>query len=132
MPIGSASPGAPCECSGSCAASGLARSFAQLAILRVGVGVGEAAFVPASHSLLSDYFPVERRATAMAIFSMGVHIGLAFGFLLGGWIAQFFGWRVALVTVGLPGLVVAMVVRLTVREPMRGRADAAHDGASVT
>lgn len=106
------------------AASGMVRSFAQLAIARVGVGVGEAAFVPPAHSLIADYFPVERRATAMAVFSMGVHVGLAFGFVLGGWIAEFFGWRAAFFAVGLPGLLLAVVVRLTVREPPRGHADA--------
>ncbi len=105
------------------AASGIVRTFAQLALARVGVGVGEAGFVPPAHSLISDYFPVERRATAMAVFSLGVHVGLAFGFLLGGWIAQFFGWRAAFFAVGIPGLVLALVVRLTVREPPRGHAD---------
>ncbi len=108
------------------AASGLVRTFAQLAVARIGVGVGEAAFVPPAHSLISDYFPAERRATAMAVFSLGVHVGLAFGFLLGGWIAQFFGWRAAFFAVGVPGLILAVVVRLTVREPARGHADRAH------
>ena len=108
------------------AASGLARSFAELALLRVGVGVGEAAFVPPSHSLLADYFPIERRATAMAIFSMGVHVGLAFGFLVGGWVGQLFGWRAAFMVVGVPGLLVSLAVRMTVQEPTRGHADAAH------
>ncbi len=102
------------------AASGMVRTFAQLAAARVGVGVGEAAFVPPAHSLIADYFPAERRATAMAIFSMGIHIGLAFGFVLGGWIAQYFGWRAAFFAVGLPGLLIALLVRLTVHEPMRG------------
>jgi predicted MFS family arabinose efflux permease len=101
------------------AASGMVRSFAELALARIGVGVGEAAFVPPAHSLISDYFPPERRATAMAVFSMGVHVGIAFGFLLGGWIAEFFGWRRALFAVGLPGLLLAVLVRLTVREPPR-------------
>jgi MFS family permease len=105
------------------AASGMVRTFAELAAARVGVGVGEAAFVPPVHSLLADYFPAERRATAMAVFSMGVHVGLAFGFLLGGWIAQFFGWRAAFLAVGTPGLLLAALVRLTVREPPRGHAD---------
>ena len=105
------------------AASGMVRTFAQLAVARIGVGVGEAAFVPPAHSLIADYFPAERRATAMAIFSMGVHVGLAFGFLLGGWIAQLFGWRAAFFAVGLPGLLLAVLVRLTVREPIRGSAD---------
>ncbi len=110
------------------AASGMVRTFAQLAVARIGVGVGEAAFVPPAHSLLADYFPAERRATAMAVFSMGVHVGLAFGFLLGGWIAQFFGWRAAFFAVGLPGLIMALVVRLTIREPPRGHADAPRGG----
>ncbi len=108
------------------AASGIVRTFAQLAVARIGVGVGEAAFVPPAHSLLADYFPAERRATAMAVFSMGVHVGLAFGLVLGGWIAQLFGWRVAFFTVGIPGLLLALAVRLTVHEPERGRADGLH------
>ncbi len=101
------------------AVSGLVRSFAELALARVGVGIGEAAFVPPAHSLISDYFPPARRATAMAVFSMGVHVGIAFGFLLGGWIAEYFGWRRAFFAVGLPGLVLALLVQLTVREPPR-------------
>jgi MFS family permease len=113
------------------AASGLVRTFVQLAVARIGVGVGEAAFVPPAHSLIADYFPAERRATAMAIFSMGVHVGLAFGFILGGWIAQLFGWRAAFFAVGLPGLLLAVLVRLTVHEPARGRTDIAHGAASA-
>ncbi len=106
------------------AVSGLVRSFTELALARVGVGIGEAAFVPPAHSLISDYFPPARRATALAVFSMGVHVGTAFGFLLGGWIAQYFGWRRAFFAVGLPGLLLALLVRFTVREPPRGRHDA--------
>jgi predicted MFS family arabinose efflux permease len=106
------------------AVSGMVRSFGELALARVGVGVGEAAFVPPAHSLISDYFPPARRATAMAVFSMGVHVGTAFGFLLGGWIAQYFGWRRAFFAVGLPGLLLAVLVRFTIREPPRGRHDA--------
>lgn len=107
------------------AASGLVRSFGQLALARVGVGVGEAACVPPAHSLLADYFPAERRSTALAVFSMGIHVGTAFGFLLGGWIAELFGWRNAFYAVGLPGLALAVIVRLTVREPARGHAEGA-------
>ncbi len=109
------------------AVSGTVRSFAELALARVGVGIGEAAFVPPAHSLISDYFPAKRRATAMAVFSMGVHVGIAFGFLLGGWIAQYFGWRRAFFAVGLPGVLLAVLVRFTIREPPRGR----HDGAAT-
>ncbi len=101
------------------AASGIARSFAELALARIGVGVGEAACSPPAHSLLADYFPVERRATALAVYSMGIHVGVLFGFVIGGWMSQYFGWRQAFLAVGLPGLVLAVVVRLTVREPPR-------------
>jgi MFS family permease len=105
------------------AASGLARSFPQLALARIGVGIGEAACTPPAHSLLADYFPPERRATALAIYAMGIHVGILFGFLVGGWMAEAFGWRQAFFVVGLPGVVLAIVVRLTLREPIRGLAD---------
>lgn len=106
------------------AASGFARSFAQLAIARVGVGVGEAACTPPAHSLIADYFPPARRATALAIYAMGIHVGIMLGFLAGGWLVQLFDWRTAFVVVGLPGLVLAVVVRLTLREPQRGQSEA--------
>ena len=102
------------------ALSGLARNFLQLALARIGVGVGEAAGSPPAHSLLSDYFPPERRATALSIYSSGIYVGVMFGYLAGGWISEFFTWRVAFFVVGAPGLVLALVVRFTVREPLRG------------
>jgi predicted MFS family arabinose efflux permease len=105
------------------AASGLARNYTQLALARVGVGVGEAAGSPPAHSLLSDYFPPERRATALSIYSSGIYVGVMFGYLAGGWLSELFSWRVAFFVVGLPGLVLAALVRLTVREPVRGGAD---------
>ena len=98
------------------AASGLARSFTQLAIARIGVGIGEASATPAAHSLISDYFPPERRTRAIAIYNMGASAGVLFGLLLGGWLQQAFGWRVAFAVVGLPGLAIALLVRLTVAE----------------
>lgn len=108
------------------AASGLARTFTQLALARVAVGVGEAACTPPAHSVLADYFPPERRATAMAIYGMGIHVGILIGFLVGGFVSARFGWRAALYVVGLPGLVLAVLVRLTVREPVRGAAESHH------
>ena len=102
------------------AASGLAQNFAQMALARVGVGIGEAALSPPAHSLLADYFPVERRATALSIYSMGIHIGILFGVLAGGWLEEYWGWRSAFVVVGLPGLLVAALVQFTIREPVRG------------
>lgn len=107
--------------SGFTAASGMVRSAFQMAVARVGVGVGEAALSPPAHSLLADYFPPERRATALGIYSMGIHIGILFGLTIGGWLGDTYGWRQAFFIVGVPGLILALVVRLTVREPVRGR-----------
>jgi MFS family permease len=102
------------------AASGLVRSFAQLALARVLVGVGEAGGSPPAHSLISDYFPPERRATALSIYAWGVYIGAAIAFLGGGYLTQYFGWRTAFIAVGLPGILLALLVRLTIREVPRG------------
>lgn len=102
---------------------GLAGNFLQLAAARIGVGVGEAACSPPSHSLISDYFPPERRATAISIYNSGIAIGVLLGYLAGGWIAQFFGWRAAFFVVGVPGVFVALLVRFTLREPPRGQMD---------
>jgi predicted MFS family arabinose efflux permease len=106
--------------SGMTALSGLTQNFAQLALARVGVGVGEAAGSPPSHSLISDYFPPERRATALSIYAMGIYIGVMLGYLAGGWLNQAFDWRTAFIVVGLPGIPLALLVRFTVREPPRG------------
>ena len=106
---------------------GLARNFAQLAAARVGVGIGEAALNPAAHSLIADYFPADRRATAFAIFNMGGNFGVMLGFIAGGWIGEAFGWRMAFLVVGLPGLAAAVLTRLTLREPLRGLSDGSRD-----
>jgi predicted MFS family arabinose efflux permease len=100
--------------------TGAARSFSMLLIARVGVGIGEAGCSPPAHSLISDYFPPERRATALSIYALGIPIGGALGTLIGGWVASIFGWRAAFVAVGLPGILLALVVRLTLRDPVRG------------
>ena len=108
------------------AASGLARGFAGLAVARVGVGVGEAGGTPPSHSLLSDYFPPERRATALALYGNGIYVGSGLGIMAGGLLEQYFGdWRTAFFAVGLAGLPLSLLVRLTVRDLPRGSADAA-------
>lgn len=106
--------------SGMTALSGLSQSFTQLALARIGVGVGEAALSPPAHSLLADYFPVQQRATALGVYAMGIHIGILVGLVVGGWIEELWGWRAAFMFVGVPGLVLALVVRFTVREPVRG------------
>jgi predicted MFS family arabinose efflux permease len=106
------------------AATGLARTFVQLALARVAVGIGEAGCSPPAHSLLADYYPPERRATAMSIYALGVPIGILFGYLLGGWIEEVFGWRVAFFVVGIPGVALAVVVRASLRDPPREEAAA--------
>ncbi len=105
------------------AASGLVRNFPELLLARIGVGVGEAAGSPPAHSIIADYFPPERRATALSLYNMGISFGILFGFLVGGWINEYFGWRLAFFVVGLPGLALALVVRFTVREPVRGASE---------
>lgn len=109
--------------SGMTAVTGLAQSFTHLALARVGVGIGEAGCSPPAHSLISDYFPPERRATSLAIYSLGIPIGGGIGFLLGGWLDQFFDWRTAFIVVGLPGVLLAVLVKFTLKEPIRGRYD---------
>jgi MFS family permease len=102
------------------AATGFAQSFWQLALARIGVGVGEAGGSPPSHSLLSDYFPPERRATALALYANGIYVGAGLAYLLGGWVVTRFDWRTAYFAIGLAGLPLALLVRATVRELPRG------------
>ena len=105
------------------AVCGLAQNFVQLAVARVMVGVGEAGASPPSHSLIADLFPVEKRARALSIYALGAPVGILVGFMLGGWITQLYGWRAALFTVGIPGILVALVVYRKLHEPERGAAD---------
>ena len=114
------------------AISGFVQNYLQLLLARVGVGVGEAGGSPPSHSIISDIFPPERRASALGFYSMGVNIGILFGFLLGGWINEFFGWRVAFMVVGAPGILLALLVRFSVREPVRGQSELRSGAADMT
>jgi len=109
------------------AASGLARSFAGLALARIGVGIGEASATPAAHSLISDYFPPERRTRALAIYNVGSSIGILSGLVLGGWLKEEIGWRATFAVVGLPGLLVALGVWLGIPEPRRGLSESRGD-----
>lgn len=106
------------------ALSGLAGNFIQMLAARIGVGIGEAGGIPASHSLISDYVPVQYRSTAIGIFTLGVPLGLMTGYMLGGWIEQLYGWRAAFMALGIPGLVLAVILRLTLDEPRRGHSQA--------
>ena len=102
---------------------GLAQNFTQLMLFRIGVGIGEAGSSPPSHSIIADLYPPEKRASAMAVYSLGVVLGAGFGTLIGGVVAHAYGWRIAMMTVGLPGIVLAVVVRLFMVEPRRGLSD---------
>ncbi|MCY4342907.1 MAG: MFS transporter [Gammaproteobacteria bacterium] len=99
---------------------GAAASFWQLFLARVGVGIGEAGGSPPSHSIISDYFNKEERSFALAIYSLGTSLGMLFGLVMGGFVAEHFGWRWAFVCAGVPGLALALLLKLTVREPLRG------------
>ena len=109
--------------SGMTAVSGLAQNYTHLLLARIGVGVGEAGGSPPAHSMISDIFRKEERATAFSIYNIGIYIGILLGFAFGGLVAETFGWRVAFFVVGLPGIAVALLMRLTVREPLRGWAE---------
>jgi MFS family permease len=99
---------------------GAAGSFVQLLMMRVGVGVGEAGFMAPASSLIGDHFPRHRRAMATSIMMLGVPVGALVGAMSGGIIAQHLGWRWAFVIMGAPGILIALLVLFTLREPPRG------------
>jgi len=116
------------------ACCGLAGNFIQLLLARIGVGVGEAGGSPPAHAMISDYFPPEKRSTALSIYSAGLYLGVLVGFLSGGYLNQHMGWRTAFFVVGLPGIVFSLFFYLTVKEPKRGATDiaaAANDKPSL-
>jgi predicted MFS family arabinose efflux permease len=104
-------------------ACGLTSNYAQLAVARMSVGVGEAGGVPPSYAIISDYFPSGKRGTALAIFNFGPAIGLALGVAFGASIAVAYSWRSAFITLGAVGIIAALIVWLFVREPVRGGLD---------
>lgn len=104
------------------ALTGAAGSFTQMLLCRMGVGVGEAGFTPALVSMISDRFPEERRASAFSTIAIWVSIGGAVSATLGGWVVQNYGWRAAFVVLGLPGVIFAVLLKLTIPEPPRRNA----------
>jgi len=96
-----------------------AQNFVHLALARLGVGIGEAGAISPAHSMISDLYPPERRTSAMATFVAGSNIGILLAFLIGGIAGQALGWRWAFVIAGIPGLLLAVLLRFTVREPAR-------------
>ncbi len=99
---------------------GLAANYAHLLLARIGVGVGEAGGSPPAHSMISDIFKPKNRALALSVYSIGIYIGILIGFAAGGFLADAFSWRLAFFVVGIPGVALALLLLLTVREPIRG------------
>jgi len=106
------------------AACGVVQNYTQLVVARMGVAVGEAGGIAPSYSLISDYFPREKRSRALAFYSLGIPIGSALGVFFGGWLAAHLTWRSAFIIIGLAGLPAALLIKLLVPEPERGRFDA--------
>jgi len=104
-------------------ACGFAGNFVSLLALGGGGGGGEAGCSPPSHSLISDYFEPRRRASALSIYAFGIPLGSMIGAVAGGWLAKTYGWRVAFMVVGAPGVILAVLVKLLVKEPPRGHSD---------
>ena len=102
---------------------GFASGFASLAALRFGVGVGEAGLTPPAHALISDYYEPKKRASALSIYSLGVPIGTMIGAIAGGWLAQHYSWRIAFMALGAPGVLIAIAIKLLVKEPPRGHSE---------
>ena len=109
--------------SGMTALSGVAANFWQLALARVGVGIGEAGCSPPAHSMIADLYPPEKRSTAMGVYTLGISAGIMLAYMAGGWVVENIGWREAFFIVGIPGLLLAVIVRMTVSEPPRGHSE---------
>jgi MFS transporter, Spinster family, sphingosine-1-phosphate transporter len=101
------------------AACGMATSFVQLLLIRIGVGVGEAGCVPPAHSLLADYYSRAERPRAVGIYMQGPQVSLVIGYFLAGWLNELYGWRMTFILLGLPGLLLAALAQFTLREPRR-------------
>ena len=109
------------------ALSGLAQNFWHLLLARMGVGIGEAGGTPPATSMIADLYPPQERAMALGIYTSGIGIGIMAGFALGGYIYELYGWRVAFFVAGVPGLILALIVRFSIPEPVRGLADQRKD-----
>lgn len=109
--------------SGFTAVTGMASSFLHMFLARVGVGIGEAGGSPPSHSIISDLYPKEKRASALGVYSLGIPIGIGFSYLVAGALVERFGWRGTLIVLGVVGIGLALILALVVKEPKRGQMD---------
>lgn len=113
-------------------ACGLAQNFTQIVAARAGVGIGEAGCTPTSHALIADYTPREKRASALAFYAMGTPIGSLLGLAIGGAMSDYFGWRKAFLVAALPGLILAALCAITLKEPRRRLSLAAQAAATAS
>jgi MFS family permease len=113
--------------SGMTALSGFAANIWQLGLARIGVGIGEAGCSPPAHSMIADMYPPEQRSSAMGIYTLGISAGVMLAYLAGGWVVENIGWREAFFVVGLPGVLLALILRFTVQEPARGASELRSD-----
>lgn len=113
--------------SGFTALTGFAQNFVQIGLARIGVGIGEAGGSPPSHSIISDLYAKDERAGALAVYSLGIPLGIMFAYFAAGQIVEVFGWRMTFVVLGIPGIVLALILRLVLREPGRGAMEAPED-----
>jgi predicted MFS family arabinose efflux permease len=111
---------------------GLSKTFWQLLIARTGVGIGEAGGTPPCNAIVADYFPASRRPMAMTIFALGAPIGAWLGADFAGAISHAYGWHMAFLVLGVPGVILAIVIMLTIKEPVRGRLDVVSSGETPT
>ena len=107
------------------ALTGMASNFTQMFLARLGVGIGEAGGSPPSHSMISDLYAKEERASALGVYSLGIPLGIAFSYILAGALVERFGWRGTLLVLGGLGVVLALVLAIVIREPKRGGIDGA-------
>lgn len=114
------------------AVTGFTRGYFDLLLARVGVGVGEAGGTPACNAIIADYFPADRRSMAMTVFALGAPIGAWLGSDIAGYVSILHGWRSAFLVLGIPGLILALVIFFTIKEPQRGRLDAVVEEKSPT
>lgn len=109
---------------------GMSQGYMQLLLARIGVGIGEAGGTPACNSIIGDYFPAHRRAMAMTVFALGAPIGAWLGADMAGAVAAEYGWRAAFFVLGIPGILLALVIFLTIKEPARGQLDTVSESKS--
>ena len=114
------------------ALTGYTRGYVDLLLARIGVGIGEAGGTPACNSIIADYFPADRRSMAMTIFALGAPIGAWLGSDIAGVVSTHHGWRASFFVLGIPGILLALIILATIKEPKRGRLDAVSGDTAPT